>query len=128
MKRQISSIVTTHIPQTVRSTTLIMFLLMYSGGLALRNHYRRRSCSQLGSHCPWNMLRYFISISSYLDVKVWHIFTRRLQKKLILSACSSVFLQFFSPSRLTATSLILNRYWRRILTGRMCNGHKLVFG
>ena len=63
MKRHISSIITTHIPQTVRSTTLIMFLLMYSGGPAVRNHYRRRSCSQLGSHCPWNMLRYFISIS-----------------------------------------------------------------
>ncbi|XP_024447826.1 uncharacterized protein LOC112325464 isoform X1 [Populus trichocarpa] len=74
MKRQISSTVTTHIPQTVRSRTVIMFFLMYSGGHAVRNHNHRRSCSQLGSH--WNMLR-----------------------------C-----------------------WRRILTGRMCNGHKLVFG
>ena len=68
------------------------------------------------------------NFSSYLDVKVWHIFTRILQKKLILSACSYVFLKFFPPSRLTATSVNLNRYWRRILTGRMCNGHKLVFG
>ena len=63
MKRQISSIITTHIPPTVRSMTLITFISMYSGGLAVRNHYRRRSCSQLGSHCPWNMFRYFISIS-----------------------------------------------------------------
>jgi hypothetical protein len=46
MKRQISSRVTTHIPQTVRSTTVIMLLLMYSGGLAVRNHNRRRSRSQ----------------------------------------------------------------------------------
>jgi hypothetical protein len=61
MKRQISSTVTTHIPQTVRSRTVIMFFLMYSGGHAVRNHNHRRSCSQLGSH--WNMLRYFISIS-----------------------------------------------------------------